>query len=73
MPSIRVNISLPETIYNKLTKEVPVRGRSSFIAMAISKVFTEKRDGFIAQEYREASQEIMIAHKDMEGTLNDGL
>ncbi len=73
MSSIRVNVSLPEGTFSELKEEVPLRERSKFIAVAISKLIKERREERLAREYREAAKDIGEAYKDLEGTLNDGL
>ena len=74
MPSVRVNVSIPESTYSELKEEVPPRKRSKFITSAIKKMIDEMRRDRLAREYREASKKIRRVNKDLEGTLNnDGL
>ena len=71
--SIRVNVSLPEQLFEKLSREVEPRKRSRFISEAIERVLNEKRDKRLAAEYREAAAEIRKVNQELEGAIDDGL
>jgi metal-responsive CopG/Arc/MetJ family transcriptional regulator len=73
MPAVRVNVSLPESTYSELKKEVPLRERSRFIATAIKRLIKERQKERLAVEYREAANEMEESYRDLEGTLSDGL
>jgi len=73
MNTIRVNISLSRTTYEKLSEEVEPRGRSRFISEAINNALREKRNQQLAAEYREAAEEIKRINTDLEGSVADGI
>jgi metal-responsive CopG/Arc/MetJ family transcriptional regulator len=71
--SVRINVSLPEELFEKLSREVEPRKRSRFISTAIEHVLRDKRSGRLAAEYREAAAEIRRVNKELEGVIGDGL
>jgi len=73
MSTIRLNISLPDTIVQELNKEVEARQRSRFIAEAVKEMLQKKRDTRLAMEYQEAADEVRRINQDLEGALSDGL
>ena len=73
MPSVRINISLPEELLNDLSEVVDSRKRSRFISQAIERSLREQREKKLAAEYREASAEMRRASQDLEGAIGDGI
>ena len=73
MNVVRINVSLPQATYQKLAEEVEPRGRSHFIADAISNAITQKRNQRLAADYLEASQEIKRVNVELEGAIADGI
>lgn len=73
MPSVRLNISLPEETLFALSKHVEPRKRSQFINIAIRHLLKQKQAEKLASEYREAAEEIRTINCDLEGTVSDGL
>jgi metal-responsive CopG/Arc/MetJ family transcriptional regulator len=73
MSSVRINISLPEELQRDLSREIESRKRSQFIAGAIARVLRERQAERLATEYQEAAAEILSTHRDLEGTIADGL
>ncbi len=73
MSAVRINISLSRPIYEELTEEIEVRGRSRFISEAIDNALRERRNRRLASEYQEAAAEIKRIHTDLEGTVADGI
>ena len=71
--SVRINVSLPEDLFEKLSREVEPRKRSRFITMAIESVLRDKRYERLAAEYREAAAEIRRVNQELEGVIGDGL
>jgi metal-responsive CopG/Arc/MetJ family transcriptional regulator len=71
--SIRINISLPEDLFEKLSREVEPRKRSRFISTAIERVLRDKNAARLAAEYKEAAVEIRRVNKELEGVIGDGL
>ena len=71
--SVRINVSLPEDLFEKLSREVEPRKRSRFISTAIERVLRDKRSERLAAEYREAAAEIRRVNKELEGVIGDGL
>ena len=71
--SVRINVSLPEDLFEKLSREVEPRKRSRFISTAIERVLRDKRAGRLAAEYREAAAEIRRVNRELEGVIGDGL
>ena len=71
--SVRINISLPEDLFEKLSREVEPRKRSRFISTAIERVLRDKRAVRLAAEYREAAAEIRRVNNELEGVIDDGL
>ena len=71
--SVRINISLPEDLFEKLSREVEPRKRSRFISTAIERVLRDKRSVRLAAEYREAAAEISRVNQELEGVIGDGL
>jgi len=71
--SVRINISLPEDLFEKLSREVEPRKRSRFITTAIESVLRDKRYERLAAEYREAAAEIRRVNQELEGVIGDGL
>jgi metal-responsive CopG/Arc/MetJ family transcriptional regulator len=71
--SVRINVSLPEDVFEKLSREVEPRKRSRFISTAIEYVLRDKRSGRLAAEHREAAAEIRRVNKELEGVIGDGL
>ncbi|MFA5181755.1 MAG: hypothetical protein WC405_10580 [Syntrophales bacterium] len=73
MASVRINVCLPEEIYQHLKEEVKPRETSRFITTAINKMIGEIRQERLAAEYREAAGEMQGQCKDLEGTVGDGI
>ena len=71
--SVRINISLSEDLFEKLSREVEPRKRSRFISTAIERVLRDKRSVRLAAEYREAAAEIRRVNNELEGVIDDGL
>jgi metal-responsive CopG/Arc/MetJ family transcriptional regulator len=72
MDYVRINISLPKTVVAELSKRLPPRKRSKFIAEAVKKQLQDQKAQRLAAEYQEAA-EIRRINRDLEGTLSDGL
>lgn len=73
MDLVRINISLPKEILAELSKNLPQRKRSQFIAEAIKKYLKERKAKKLAAEYEEAAAETRRVNQDLEGSLTDGL
>jgi metal-responsive CopG/Arc/MetJ family transcriptional regulator len=73
MASVRINISLPEDIFNDLSDVIGSRKRSRFISQAIERSLRELKEEELAKEYKEAAAEIRSVNQDLEGTLGDGI
>jgi len=73
MKSVRINISLPEEVFEALSDETESRKRSQFIAEAVKSYIKAKRDHRLAAEYQEAAAEIQRVNTELEGVMNDGL
>jgi metal-responsive CopG/Arc/MetJ family transcriptional regulator len=73
MSIMRINVSLPQSTYQALSKEIEPRGRSRFISEAINNALTKRRNRRLAVEYREAGLEIKRLNADLEGTIADGI
>jgi len=73
MDYVRINVSLPKTVVAELSKRLPPRKRSKFIAEAVKKQLQDQRAQRLAAEYQEAAAEIRRINQDLEGTLSDGL
>jgi metal-responsive CopG/Arc/MetJ family transcriptional regulator len=71
--SIRINISLPDDLFEKLSQEVEPRKRSRFISTAIECFLRDKQARRLAGEYRQAAAEIRRVNKELEGVISDGL
>ena len=73
MGFVRINISLPIDTFTELSMEVESRKRSRFITAAIKHLLKEKKVQRLAQEYKEAAEDIRKTNQDLEGVLYDGL
>jgi metal-responsive CopG/Arc/MetJ family transcriptional regulator len=73
MGTVRLNISLPENIFQELNDEVKSRQRSRFISDAVKELLKKKKEKRLAEEYKEAAQEIRRVNQKLEGVLSDGL
>jgi metal-responsive CopG/Arc/MetJ family transcriptional regulator len=73
MKSVRINVSLPEEVFEALSGETESRKRSRFIAEAAKSFIKAKRDQRLAAEYQEAAAEIRRVNTELEGVINDGL
>ena len=73
MSSVRINISLPEKIFDELSQEVENRKRSRFITEAIKHTLKEIKEQRLAAEYLEASVDIRRINQELEGVISDGL
>jgi metal-responsive CopG/Arc/MetJ family transcriptional regulator len=73
MELVRINVSLPKEIVSELSKKLPPRKRSQFIAEAVKKHLKEQKARRLASEYSEAAAEIRRISRELEGTLSDGL
>jgi len=73
MGFVRINISLPADTFTELSMEVESRKRSRFITAAIKHLLKEKKVQRLAQEYKEAAEDIRKTNQDLEGVLYDGL
>lgn len=73
MGAIRVNISLSDEILSELDAEAGPGERSRFIRDAICSVIRTRREERLAEEYREAAEEIRAMDQELSGVLNDGL
>ena len=71
--SVRINVSLPNELFERLSQEVESRKRSRFISEAIERVLKEQMAERLAAEYIEAAGEIRRVNKELEGVINDGL
>ena len=73
MGSVRINISLPEDIFEELSQEVENRKRSRFITEAIKCTLKDIKEQKLAAEYLEASADIRRINQELEGVISDGL
>ncbi len=73
MGFVRINISLPTDTFTELSMEVESRKRSRFITSAVKRLLKEKKAQRLAQEYKEAAEDIRKTNQDLEGVLYDGL
>jgi metal-responsive CopG/Arc/MetJ family transcriptional regulator len=73
MEFVRINISLPKETVKELSRRLPPRKRSRFIAEAVEKHLREQKARRLAAEYKEAAEEIRRVNQDLEGVLTDGL
>jgi len=73
MELVRINVTLPKEIVAELSKKLPARKRSQFIAEAVKKHLKERRAQKLAAEYEEAAEESRRVNQELEGALNDGL
>lgn len=73
MSFVRINISLPTDTFTELSMEVESRKRSRFITAAVKRLLKEKKAQRLAQEYKEAAEDIRKTNQDLEGVLYDGL
>src|SRR4030042_69183 len=73
MDFVRINVSLPKEIASELSKKLPPRKRSQFIAEAVRKQLKEQKAKKLAAEYEEAAAEIRIINQELEGTISEGL
>lgn len=73
MKSVRINVSLPEEVFEALSDETESRKRSQFIAEAVKAFIKAKRDQRLATEYQAAAAEIHRVNIELEGVINDGL
>jgi metal-responsive CopG/Arc/MetJ family transcriptional regulator len=73
MEFVRINISLPKETVKELSRRLPPRKRSRFIAEAVEKHLREQEARRLAAEYEEAAEEIRRVNQDLEGVLTDGL
>jgi len=73
MEFVRINISLPKETVKELSRRLPPRKRSRFIAEAVEKHLREQEARRLAAEYEEAAEEIRRVNRDLEGVLTDGL
>jgi metal-responsive CopG/Arc/MetJ family transcriptional regulator len=73
MNAVKINVNLSPELYDALAREITPRKRSMFIREAIVRSLQEKRNMRLADEYRDAAQEIRIMNTDLEGTLADGI
>ena len=55
MDYVRINISLPKTVVVELSKRIPPRKRSKFIAEAVKKQLRDQKARKLAAEYQEAA------------------
>jgi len=73
MEFVRINISLPKETVKELSRRLPPRKRSRFIAEAVENHLREQEARRLAAEYEEAAEEIRRVNRDLEGVLTDGL
>ena len=73
MDFVRINVSLPREIASQLSKKLPPRKRSQFIAAAVRKQLKDQEAIKLAAEYEEAAAEIRRINQELEGTISDGL
>ncbi len=73
MSSVRINISLPEKIFDELSQEVENRKRSRFITKAIKRTLKDLKEQRLVAEYLEASADIRRINQELEGVISDGL
>jgi metal-responsive CopG/Arc/MetJ family transcriptional regulator len=73
MGTVRLNISLSESLVQELNNEVKSRQRSRFIANAVRESLKKKKEEKLAVEYKEAAQDIRRINQELEGVLLDGL
>ena len=73
MGSVRINISLPEEIFNELSREIKNRKRSRFITEAIKHTLKDIKEQRLAAEYLEASADTRRINQELEGVISDGL
>jgi len=73
MKSVRINVSLPQDVFEALSDETESRKRSRFVAEAVKSFIKAKRDQRLAAEYREAAAETHRVNTELEGVINDGL
>jgi len=65
MDYVRINISLPKTVVAELSKRLPPRKRSKFIAEAVKKQLQDQKARRLATEYQEAAGEIRRINRDL--------
>ena len=73
MSTVRLNVSLPESLFQELNSEVGSRQRSRFISEAVREFLKKKKAERLAAEYKEASQDIRRINQELEEALSDGL
>ncbi|NQT10834.1 MAG: hypothetical protein HQ573_06670 [Desulfobacteraceae bacterium] len=73
MGSVRINISIPEEIFDELSSEIKNRKRSRFITEAIKHTLKDIKEQRLAAEYLEASADIRKINQELEGVISDGL
>ena len=73
MGSVRINISLPEKIFDELSREIKNMKRSRFITEAIKRTLKDIKEQRLAAEYLEASADIRKINQELEGVISDGL
>jgi metal-responsive CopG/Arc/MetJ family transcriptional regulator len=73
MEFVRINISLPKETVKELSRRLPPRKRSRFIAEAVQRYLHEQEAQRLAAEYEEAAEEIRRVNQDLAGVLDDGL
>ncbi len=73
MNTVRLNISLPDSLFQELNCEVKPRQRSQFISTAITELLKQKKQQRLAAEYKEAAQDIRRINNELEGTISDGI
>ncbi len=73
MNTVRLNISLPDSLLQELNCEVKPRQRSRFISTAITELLKQKKQQRLAAEYRESAQDIQRINNELEGALSDGI
>ncbi len=71
--SVRINVSLPEDLFEELSRAVEPRKRSRFISTAIERALRDKRAERLAAEYRGAAAEIRRVNQELEGVIGEGL
>jgi len=65
MDYVRINISLPKTVVTELSKRLPPRKRSKFIAEAVKRQLQDQKAKRLAAEYQEAAAEIRRINRDL--------
>jgi metal-responsive CopG/Arc/MetJ family transcriptional regulator len=70
---VKITISLPKELADRLRQNIPDRNRSKFIAKTIGRELLNIKKQNLIRAYKEAYQEIIKENKDFEGVTGDGI